>query len=76
MKPVVRGEIQSANLGMAIQCYSDAGTQVFDEPGELVCTQPFPCMPTRFWHDDDDMSTYKKAYFDKFEGLYVWNVLR
>ena len=40
-----------------------------DESGELVCTKPFPSMPTHFWHDDDGIK-YTKAYFPMFQGDY------
>ena len=40
---------------------------MFDESGELVCTKPFPSMPTHFW-DDDDGIKYTKAYFAMFQG--------
>ena len=45
-----------------------AGHEVFDEDGELVCTKPFPSMPTHFWNDEDGIK-YTKAYFSKFQGL-------
>ena len=43
---------------------------MFDDSGELVCTEPFPSMPTHFWNDDDGIK-YTKAYFTKFQGVYV-----
>ena len=43
------------------------GEEVFDESGELVCTKPFPSMPTHFWNDEDGIK-YHKAYFAKFSG--------
>ena len=68
--PVVRGEVQAANLGMCIRAYDEEGRQVFDEPGELVCTAPFPSMPVAF-HNDPDNQLYRKAYFSGFDG--VWS---
>lgn len=38
-----------------------------DQSGDLVCTKPFPCMPTSFWNDPNGLK-YKKAYFTKFSG--------
>lgn len=70
MVPVVRGEIQSANLGMSIKSYNEDEEQVHDEPGELVCTVPFPSMPVSFYNDSDG-HLYKKAYFSGFKG--VWS---
>ena len=46
---------------------SPAGKQVYDESGELVCTKPFPSMPTHFWNDEDGIK-YTKAYFSIFQG--------
>ena len=40
------------------------------EAGELVCTAPFPSMPTRFWNDDDGQK-YHNAYFNKFDGIWA-----
>lgn len=60
--PVYEGEIQSCNLGMAVEAWDESGQNVFDQRGELVCTKPFPSMPTHFWNDDGGIK-YKKAYF-------------
>ncbi|XP_013397438.1 acetoacetyl-CoA synthetase-like [Lingula anatina] len=65
--PVYRGEIQARNLGMAVECWNEDEKPVFGESGELVCTKPFPSMPTYFWNDEDGLKC-KKAYFDKFKG--------
>jgi len=67
--PVWRGEIQTRGLGMAVDVYDEAGRPVRGEPGELVCTRPFPSMPVAFWNDPDG-SKYRSAYFDVFPG--VW----
>ena len=40
---------------------------MYDESGELVCTKPFPSMPTHFWNDEDGIK-YHKAYFAMFQG--------
>ena len=40
---------------------------MYDESGELVCTKPFPSMPTHFWNDEDGIK-YHKAYFTMFQG--------
>jgi acetoacetyl-CoA synthetase len=66
--PVHRGEIQCAALGMAVDVYGPDGTPT-DDPGELVCTRPFPSMPVAFWNDPDG-SKYRAAYFEHFPG--VW----
>ncbi|XP_036292779.1 acetoacetyl-CoA synthetase-like [Pipistrellus kuhlii] len=69
--PVYRGEIQARNLGMAVEAWDEAGRAVWGESGELVCTRPFPCQPTRFWNDDEAGSKYRKAYFSKFPGVWA-----
>ncbi|RMX58454.1 hypothetical protein pdam_00023779 [Pocillopora damicornis] len=61
--PVYRGEIQTRNLGMAVESWNDDGEAVYDQSGELVCTKPFPCMPIYFWNDPQGLK-YKKAYFN------------
>ncbi|HEX4895423.1 MAG TPA: acetoacetate--CoA ligase [Solimonas sp.] len=68
--PVYRGELQGPGLGMAIDVYSGEGWPIRDEPGELVCTQPFPSMPVGFWNDPDG-ARYRAAYFARFPG--VWH---
>jgi len=68
--PVYRGELQGPGLGMAIDTYDEQGLPVRGQPGELVCTKPFPSMPVAFWNDPDG-SRYRAAYFEKFRG--VWH---
>lgn len=68
--PVRRGEIQCRLLGVAAEAYNDAGQAVIDECGELVCTQPLPSMPVRFWNDEDGRR-YHDAYFSRFEGVWA-----
>ena len=67
--PVYRGEIQCRCLGMAVEAWDDHGKSVLDEPGDLVCTKPFPVMPVGFWNDNDG-SRYQSAYFNQVPG--VW----
>lgn len=69
MAPVWRGEIQGPGLGLAVDVYGDDGKPVRGEKGELVCTQPFPCMPVGFWNDES-REKYKAAYFDRFENTW------
>ena len=68
--PVHRGELQCRGLGMAVEVWDDEGRSHADEPGELVCTRPFPSMPVGFWNDPDG-SKYRAAYFERFPG--VWH---
>ena len=67
--PVYRGELQTRGLGMAVQVMDEQGHPIVGEPGELVCTRPFPSMPTAFWNDPDG-SAYRAAYFGWKAG--VW----
>ncbi|MEE4186057.1 MAG: acetoacetate--CoA ligase [Gammaproteobacteria bacterium] len=64
--PVYRGEIQCAGLGMAVAVLDDEGAALPAGNGELVCTQPFPSMPIRFWNDPD-RARYRDAYFGRFK---------
>jgi acetoacetyl-CoA synthetase len=67
--PVWRGEIQTRGLGMAVQIFDETGKPLREEPGELVCTRPFPSMPIYFWNDPAG-EKYRSAYFEHFPG--VW----
>jgi len=68
--PVRRGELQCRGLGMAVDAVDERGRTVRGEPGELVCTQTFPSMPTGFW-DDPGHRRYHAAYFERFPA--VWH---
>ncbi len=70
LSPVRRGELQCAQLGMDVQAWSPDGKRITGECGELVCTRPFPSMPTRFW-DDADGAKYRAAYFEEFPGVWT-----
>ncbi|HHH39620.1 MAG TPA: acetoacetate--CoA ligase [Sedimenticola sp.] len=67
--PVYRGELQCRGLGMAVEVWNEQGEPVQGEKGELVCTAPFPSMPTGFWNDPGG-NRYHAAYFERFPG--VW----
>jgi acetoacetyl-CoA synthetase len=67
--PVWRGEIQGPGLGMAVDVFDEDGRPLPQGKGELVCTRPFPSMPTGFWNDPDG-ARYRAAYFERFPG--VW----
>lgn len=68
--PVYRGEIQTRNLGMAVEAWGFDGKAVWGESGELVCLKPIPCQPTHFWNDENG-SKYHKAYFCTFPGVWA-----
>ncbi|HEX9258166.1 MAG TPA: acetoacetate--CoA ligase [Acidimicrobiales bacterium] len=69
-RPVWAGEIQGPALGMAVDVYDDDGAPLPQGKGELVCTNPFPSIPLRFWGDDDGQR-FQAAYFDRFPGVWA-----
>jgi len=64
------GEIQNKGLGLNVDIYNDKGKSIKNIKGELVCKNPFPSMPLKFWNDKKD-TKYKKAYFNRF--LNTWH---
>lgn len=70
IRPVWRGEIQGAGLGMAMDVWNDEGKPAdIGEKGELVCTKPFPCMPIGFWGDETG-ERYFNAYFSTYDNIW------
>lgn len=67
--PVRRGELQCIGLGMRVEVFDEQGHAIRNTCGELVCTQPFPCMPIEFWRDQD-CTLYQKTYFEYFPGIW------
>jgi acetoacetyl-CoA synthetase len=67
--PVYRGELQCRGLGMKVEAFNESGRGVFNESGELVCTQAFPSMPVFFWSDPDGQK-YHAAYFADYPGIW------
>ena len=63
--PMVAGEMQCRFLGVSVEAWNEQGQPVIDEVGELVVTQPLPCMPPFFWGDKDHQR-YLGSYFDTF----------
>ncbi|MDC3020431.1 acetoacetate--CoA ligase [Candidatus Pelagibacter sp.] len=63
------GEIQNNGLGMDTAVFSEKGKSILNKKGELVCRNPFPSMPLRFWNDPGKVK-YKKAYFSKFKNIW------
>jgi acetoacetyl-CoA synthetase len=70
VKPVRKGEIMCAGLGLSMEVWNDNGQRVYGEKGELVCTKAFPCMPVKFWNDEGG-AKYRSAYFERFDGIWV-----
>jgi len=68
--PVVRGELQCAFLGMAVDVFDEAGNPVTGVAGELVCTHPHLSMPLGL-RGDMDGSAYQDAYFSRFPGVWA-----
>ena len=63
-RPVYRGEIQTAALGMSVEVWDRESTELPPgQTGELVCVQAFPSVPVRFW-DDPDGARLRAAYFE------------
>jgi acetoacetyl-CoA synthetase len=62
---MVPGEMQCRMLGVSVQAFNEQGQPVIDEVGELVVTQPLPCMPPFFWGDTDNQR-YLGSYFDTY----------
>jgi len=69
-EPVISGEIQNKGLGMNVKIFDENGHYVKNKKGELVCINPFPSMPLKFWNDKKD-EKFKKAYFNKYKN--VWH---
>ncbi len=63
------GEIQNNGLGMDTAVFSEKGKSILNKKGELVCRNPFPSMPLKFWNDPGK-DKYKKAYFSKFKNIW------
>ena len=67
--PQTPGAMQCRILGCAVEAFDDRGGAVLGEVGELVCTEPLPSMPLRFWNDDGDQR-YRASYFETYAN--VW----
>ena len=63
--PVIAGQIQNKGLGMDVDIFNDNGKPIKNKKGELVCKNPFPTMPLKFWNDKKN-SKFKDAYFNRF----------
>ena len=68
-QPVILGEIQNKGLGMNVDVFNEKGESLKNKKGELVCKNPFPSMPLKFWNDKNNIK-FKKAYFNNF--LNTW----
>jgi acetoacetyl-CoA synthetase len=60
---------------MAVSVYDYTGKDISasGEPGDLVCTKPFPAQPVMFWPPGPTgREKYRKSYFDVF-GPTIWH---
>ena len=69
-QPVITGEIQNKGLGMDVDIFDEMGKSIMNKKGELVCKNPFPSMPIKFWNDRGNKK-YQNAYFTKYKN--IWN---
>ncbi len=68
-QPVNIGEIQNNGLALDVDVLSDKGKSLKNSKGELVCKNPFPSMPLKFWNDKNDIKL-KSAYFNRFKNIW------
>ena len=66
---VYSGEIQNKGLGMNVRVFNEKGRSILNKKGELVCINPFPSMPLKFWNDPKDFK-FNKAYFKKYKNIW------
>ena len=67
--PVHAGEMQCRALGCKVESFSEDGSPLVGEVGELVITEPMPSMPVRFLNDPDGARLHE-SYFDVYPD--VW----
>ena len=68
-QPVILGEIQNKGLGLDVDIFDEKGKSIKNKKGELVCKNPFPSMPLKFWNDKND-TKFKDAYFNNFPNTW------
>ena len=68
-QPVNMGEIQNKGLGLDVDIFDETGKSLKNKKGELVCKNPFPSMPLKFWNDKQDKK-FKEAYFNHFPNIW------
>jgi acetoacetyl-CoA synthetase len=67
MLPVYLGEIQCRALGCALYALDDDSNKLTEEVGEMVIEKPMPCMPVKFWNDEN-YEKYQSSYFEDYPG--------
>ena len=73
-QPVHLGEIQNKGLALNVDIFNEKGKSLKNKKGELVCKNPFPSMPLKFWNDKNDKK-FKDAYFNRFKILGIMVIL-
>ncbi|MCG8673704.1 MAG: acetoacetate--CoA ligase [Pseudomonadales bacterium] len=68
--PVYRGQLQCRGLGMAVEIFDDKANPIYQEKGELVCTQAFPSCPISFWNDENG-EKFHNAYFADYDNIWA-----
>jgi acetoacetyl-CoA synthetase len=68
-QPVHMGEIQNKGLALDVDIFNDKGKSLKNSKGELVCKNPFPSMPLKFWNDKNN-NKFKDAYFNRFSNIW------
>ena len=68
-QPVYMGEIQNKGLALNVDIFNENGKPIKSSKGELVCKNPFPSMPLKFWNDKKDKK-FKEAYFNRFSNTW------
>jgi len=67
---VYEGVSQAITLGYDLRAFDTNGQELpAYEAGELVCCQPFPNMPVKFWGDETG-TRYKDAYFEAEDAIW------
>ncbi len=69
IESVYAGCVQAAGLGVDLAVFDESGSSVKNQAGELVCRQPLPSMPLKFWNDPD-YKLYLASYFEVYPE--VW----
>ena len=68
-EPVISGQIQNKGLGLNVDILNEKGKSIKNARGELVCKNPFPSMPIKFWNDKKN-EKFKKAYFNRYSNIW------
>ena len=68
-QPVYQGEIQNKGLALNVKVFNEKGISLKNTKGELVCVDPFPSMPLKFWNDKNNIK-FKNAYFNKYKNIW------